>query len=185
MYLAIPFTLLLGSYVAAAPSIHHAQVSVKVTNMDAYDQVDASHSSEELLMNAGGRGLKSLPFNFTLSGRHATGPSLLFGIEDLNAPDGFGRGELGFRTEFALRNGKLINGNRALGYHAARIFPPWTALSSLKGELHSFPELIAIPQHAGGRPNFFLEFETSGKLRFGWLLLSYFFPFIHSMVRRR
>ncbi len=133
--------------------------------MDAYDQVDALHSSEELVMNAGGRGLKSLPFNFTLSGRHATGPgSLLFGIEHLNAPDGFGRGELGFRTEFALRNGKLINGNRALGYHAARIFPPWTALYSLKGERSSFPEIIAIPQHAGGRPNYFLEFESSGKL---------------------
>lgn len=144
--------------------------------MDSYDQVEAFHSSEEPVINNGGRGLKSLPFNFTLTGRHANGPgSLVFGIEHLNAADGFARGELGFRTEFAFRNGKLINGNRALGYHAARIFPPWTALSSLKGGVNAFPELIAVPQHAGGRPNYFIEFERPGKLAFDSLLLSYFF----------
>lgn len=132
--------------------------------MDAYDQADALHSSEELVMNDGGRGLNSLPFNFTLSARHANGPaSLSFGFENLDGADGFVRGELGFRTEFAFRDGKLINGNRALGYHVARIFPPWTSLWSLKGEVHSFLEFIAISRNSGGRPNHFLEFVRSGK----------------------
>lgn len=169
MYLAVPFTLLMGSYVAAAPSIQHAQISVEVSsNMDAYDQIDALHSSEEPVMINGERALKSLPFNFTLTGRHAHGPAALpFGIENSNAPDGFNRGELGFRTEFALRHGKLIVGNRALGYHVARIFPPWSALWSLKSEPRSFLELIAIPRQSGGRPVYFLELEGPGKLAFG------------------
>lgn len=168
MYLAIPFTLLLGSYVAAAPSIQHAQISVEVSsNMDAYDQVDALHSSEEPVMIDGERGLKSLPFNFTLTGRHASGSAVLpFGIQHLDARDGFARGELGFRTEFAFRHGKLIVGNRALGYHVARIFPPWTALWSLKSEPRSFLELVAIPRHSGGRPDYFLKVERTGKLAF-------------------
>ena len=60
MHLAKPSTFLMGSYVAAAPSILHAQTSAEVTNIDAYDQVDALHSSEELVMNNGGPGLRKI-----------------------------------------------------------------------------------------------------------------------------
>ena len=182
MRLAIPFTLLMGSYVAAAPSIQHAQISVEVTDVDAYDQVDALHASEELVINNGRPAFKSLPFNFTVRARQVYSPlSLPFGFKNLDAPSGFARGELGFRTEFAFRNGKLINGNRALGYHVARIFPPWTSLWSLKDDVQ-FLELVATSQHSGGRVNHFLELEKSGEFT---SIASILFFFIHSMVWRR
>lgn len=197
MHLAIlPFTLLLGSYVAATPSIKHAQISVDITNMDAHDKVDALHPSEDRLVmqDVGYYGFPNLEFNFTLNARFANGPaSLPFGFANLEGSDGFVRGQLGFRTEFAFRNGKLINGNRALGYHVARIFPPWTSLWSLKeGAVHSFPELIAIPQNSGrGKYNYFLEFVKSGKLlnsRFCFYLIFIFFLFFfihYKSLKRR
>lgn len=125
-------------------------------------------------------GLKSLPFNFILSARHVNGPAanLPFGFEKLDAPDGFGRGELGFSTVFAFRDGKLINGNRALCFHPVEIFPPWPSLWSLKEAGHgTFLELIAISQDLGGRPNYFIEFVSSGK----FISLASF-SFIHSGV---
>lgn len=61
MHLAIPFTLLMRSFVAAAPSI---QISVEVTHMDAQNQADAVHSSEELVIIRGGPGHRNMPFNF-------------------------------------------------------------------------------------------------------------------------
>ncbi len=133
MHLAIsPVTLLfLGSYVAAAPSIHHAQVSVGITNTDVQNPIDPLHSSEELVMSQLGSGSKSLRFNFTLSARAVKGSaSLPFGFDTLDAPDGFAKGKLGITTEFAFRNGSLIIGNRGLGYNIAKIFPPWTSLWS-------------------------------------------------------
>ena len=102
--------------------------------------------------------LKNLPFNFTLSGRHATGPgSLLFGIEHLNAPDGFGRGELGFGIEFALRNVKLINGNRALGYQAARIIPSINYVVLSKESCIHFPNSLPSLDNMRGKAKLFLR----------------------------
>ena len=165
MHLAIPFTLLMGSYVAAAPSIQHAQISVKITNMDVQNQVDTGHSLEELVKNQGGSGLKSLPFNFTLSARYAEAAvSLPFGFENLDGRDGLIRGELGFSTVFAFREGKLIYGNRALGPHLFEIFPPWTSLWTLKGENDStFFDLIVTSPDSRESPNYFFELARSGK----------------------
>lgn len=136
MHLAIPFTLLLGSCVAASPSIHHAQIKVEITDTDVQkNQVDALHSSEEPVMNQVGSGVKSLPYNFTLSARSLDGSrSLPFGFPS-SGGDGFIRGELGISTEFAFRGGRLITGDRALGYHLARNYPPWTSLWSLNGRI--------------------------------------------------
>lgn len=97
MHLAIPFTLLLGSYVAAALSIHHAQIRVDITNMDSQNHVDVLHSLEELVMNQIGLGLKSLSFNFTLSARSVKGSSSQpSGLAE--GSDDFTRGELGIST---------------------------------------------------------------------------------------
>lgn len=67
MHLAIP---LMGHFVAAAPSIQHAQISVEITNLDGQDQLDSLHSSEELVMNRTNQDdddlLENLAFNFTL-----------------------------------------------------------------------------------------------------------------------
>lgn len=110
----------MGSFVAATPSIQDAQISVEVTNMDAQG----------------------------LSAHHANGgycAKLPFGLEDLNV-DGFVRGELGFTTEFALQNGKLINGNSALGSHPKPIYPSWSSLWSLKTNQPIF-DLVAFLYH--------------------------------------
>lgn len=173
MHLPILFTLLLGSFVAAAPSAQHAQITVEVTNMDdaPQNQVDALHSSQELLVttnHVGRHGEKSLQFKFTLSVTYANGATpphatLPFGFRDLNS-DGFPRGELGFITVFELRDGKLITGdNRGLGYHPAAIAPPWTSLWSLKTKEDLTFDLVAISISAGGRIRHFLEFEKRGK----------------------
>lgn len=71
MHLAIHLTLLIGSFVVAAPSIQHAQISVEITSMDGQDQLDALHSSEGLVMNRTSQDddddlFENLPFNFTL-----------------------------------------------------------------------------------------------------------------------
>lgn len=174
MLLALPFTLLLGSYVAAAPSIHHAQIRVDITDINVQNHVDALHSSEELVMNQVGLGEKSLPFNFTLSARPVKGSaSLPFGFATLDATDGLIRGELGFSTEFAFRNGRLITGDRALSYHLAEIFPPWTSLWSLNKEVPGpFIELIAISQASEGKLTHFLVFERNGKFTSGASMLT-------------
>lgn len=124
MHLAILFPLLLGScsFVAAAPSAQHAQITVEVTNMDdapQNHQVDVLHSSQELPVTTNqdeDHYHKSLPFKFILRATNASGPiptppheRLPFGFRDLNV-DGFPRGELGFTTVFELRDGKLITG---------------------------------------------------------------------------
>lgn len=168
MHLAIPFTLLVGSYVAAAASIQHAQISVEITNGDAQDQVDFLHSSDELVMNHGGHNdRKNLPFNFTLSAHYAReGPNrkLDFGFKDLNI-HGFVKGELGFKTEFAFRNGKLINGNSALGNHPNYIFPPWTTLWPLSlTEPHVHYNLNIIPGPPGKVKHYFIESPNPGRL---------------------
>lgn len=164
MHLAILFAILMGSFVAAAPSVQHAQITVEVTNMDAQSQVDALHSSEELVMNNHWR-QKSLPFNFTLSARYANGAThatLSFGFRDLNV-DGFVKGELGFTTVFGLSGGKLINGNQALGYHPNFITPPWTSLWPLKTEDSPLFDLVAISKSTRGKKNHFLEFANPRK----------------------
>lgn len=180
MHLAIPFALLVGSLVAAAPSIQHAQISVEVTHTDAgQNQADAFHFSEELVMNQGPPGHKNLPFNFTLSARNASGSSharLPFGFENLQVGDGFIRAELGFATVFALRDGKLITGNRALGFHVARIWPPWVSLWSLNREPRQFFNLIAFSKSLGGRVHHFLEFVDSSKFGIGGFYSSTSYP---------
>lgn len=133
MHLARPFTLLMGSFVAAAPSIQPAQISVEITNMDAQDQVDALHSSEELVINCGDKdhpddpnwNAENLSCNFTLAVQSVDGVQygdLTFGFEDSHS-DPSVRGEIGFATEFAFRNGTLINGNKALGGHPTHVNP--------------------------------------------------------------
>ena len=182
MHLAIPFTVLLGSFVAAAPSIQHAQISMEVTNTDAQDQVDVLHSSDELVMNHGGHSdHKNLHFNFTLSAHYphphgGHGAKLPFGFKDLHI-HGFVRGELGFKTEFAFRHGKLINGNRALGNHPNYIFPPWTTLWPLNvGEPHVLYELNAVSDLSG--KHHFIKFADPGRLT---SVASILILFIHSI----
>ena len=134
MYLAIPLILLLGPFAAAAPSFQHAQISVDVTHTNVQNQADALHSSlGKPVMNEDEPPFSSLPFNFTLNARNVHGALrwLPVGFADLTLPDGLARAELGYETEFALRDGKLINGNRALQYHVAKVFPPWLSLWSL------------------------------------------------------
>lgn len=114
MHLAMNLTLLVGSFVVAAPSIQHAQISVEITSMDGQDQLDALHSSEGLVMNRTSQDddddlLENLPFKFTLgvqyvNRRGGQDKDLHFGIDDSKA-DTFVRGELGFATEFAFLDG--------------------------------------------------------------------------------
>lgn len=185
MHLTTAIALLIGSLAAAAPSIQHAQISVEVTHTDAQNHADVVHSSVGTGTNNDDFGLKDLPFNFTLSARYANGgrSSLPFGFADLNAPDGFARGELGFSTVFAFRGGKLINGNRALGGHVQKIFPGWTSLWSLEREGHRpWFDLIAIPQPSTLKPRYYLEFERSGE---STLVSSILIRFIHFNFRGR
>lgn len=185
MHLTTAIVLLIGSLAAAAPSIQHAQISVEVIHTDAQNHADVVHSSVGTGTNNDGFGLKYLPFNFTLSARYANGgpTSLPFGFENLDVgSDGFVRGELGFPTVFAFREGKLINGNRALGGHVHRIFPGWTSLWSLERAVHRpWFELIAIPQPSTLKPRYYLEFERSGK---STLVSSTLIRFIHFNFRR-
>lgn len=185
MHLTTAIALFIGSLAAAAPSTQHAQISVELTHTDAQNHADVVHSSVGTGTNNDAFGLKDLPFNFTLRTRYANGglTSLPFGFEDLNVNDGFIRGELGFPTVFAFREGKLITGNRALGGHVARIFPGWTSLWSFKRE-GSPPgfDLIAIPQPSTLKPRYYLEFESSGKLS---LVSSILICFIHFNFRGR
>lgn len=193
MHLAIPFTLLMGYFVAAAPSIQHAQISVEITNMDAQDQVDALHSSEELVMNYADQDHpddpdwdpENLPFNFTLGVQYVDGSQyggqyedLSFGFEDLQA-DPSVWGKIGFRTEFAFRNGALINGNKALGSHPTHVNPGWTSLWPLKKENeHKIFFLLAWSKNLRGKRHYSLEFSTSGK---SLSVASISIVFIHSI----
>lgn len=85
--------------------------------------------------------------------------------------DGFNRGELGYETEFALLNGKLRNGNRALAWHVAKILPPWTSLWSFhEDDLHKYFDFVAVPHLSGEKEHYFLEFISTRKFDFGGLL---------------
>ena len=166
----------MGSFVAAAPSIQHAQISVEITNMDAQDQVDALHSSEELVMNGADNpddpdlDPENRPFNFTLGVQYfnrgqdgGLDHHLSFGFEDLKG-DTFGRGEIGFPTEWAFRNGKLINGNKALGIHPNHANPGWTSLWPLEEEnSKKIFDLLVWSIQIRGKLHYALQFGTSGK----------------------
>lgn len=177
MHLATLFTLVLGSFVAAAPSTQHAQITVEISNTDdaPQNQLDALHpSSQELPVTTtasnqgGGPYETTLPFKFILRATHAkiTNPpsaTLPFGFRDLKA-GGWPKGELGFTTVFELRNGKLLtSGNRGLGYHPHAIYPPWTSVHRLDPEVFSGFDLVAFSIFAGGRIRHFLQFEKQGK----------------------
>lgn len=168
MHLAIPITLLIGSFAAAAPSFQHAQISVEVTHTDSEIQADALYSLGKQVINDDGPRLSNLPFNFTLIAHIALGiqkSKLPFGFADLTIRDGFNRGELGYETEFALLNGKLRNGNRALAWHVAKILPPWTSLWSFnEEELHKYFDFVAAPHLSGEKKHYFLEFISTRKL---------------------
>lgn len=190
MHLAITFTpfLLIGSFVlivAAAPSIHHQQqqqqvqihVDVVITHSDAQNQADTLHFSEKLVMNGGRRSgnnnnnKSSLPFNFTLfAHHHPNGPaSLSFGFENLDGRDGLIEAELGFTTVFALRDGKLITGNRALGYNLVEVWPPRVSLWTLNrgAESNLLPDFVAFPKSTSeGKLYYDIEFLNSGKFFF-------------------
>lgn len=185
MHLTTVIVLFIGSLVAAAPSIQHGKISVEVIHTDAENHADVVHSSVGTGTNNDGFGLKYLPFNFTLSARYANGrpTSLPFGFENWGGNDGFVRGELGFPTVFEFRDGKLINGNRALGGHPHTIFPGWTSLWSLKREVHRpWFDLIAIPQLSTLKPRYYLEFERSGK---STIVSTFLIRFIHFNFRGR
>lgn len=171
MHLAVPFILLMGSFVGAALSIQQAQLSIEVKNIDTKDKFDVLRSSQELVMDHDRNyDRKTLRFKFTILaysfyGAHGGQPGgQHLGFEDLNV-HGFVRGELGFTTDFALRNGKLINGNRALGNHPSYIYPPWTTLWPLNlKEPHIFHDLVAVSKSAGNKQVYDLELANSGKL---------------------
>lgn len=91
---------------------------------------------------------------------------LPFAFADLTLADGIARGELGYDTEFALRDGKLINGNRALAYHEAKILPPWTSLWSFD-KPHRYFDLAAFPNPLENGELYVLEFAASRKLTLG------------------
>lgn len=188
MHLVIPFTLLIGSILAAAASIQHTQISVEITNTDAQDHVDARHSSEpKLVMKPADQDYpENLSFNFTLGvqyvhrgqdGGQNKNPS--FGFKDLEGDNVVVRGEIGFATEFAFRNGKLINGNKALGTHPSHISPGWTSLFPLKGDKPDTDvfDLLVWPQKLDGKEKYVLEFANTGKLTSLASILTLFIPF--------
>lgn len=168
MRLTIPFAFLMGSFAAAASSFQHPQINVEATHSDSKNQADTLYSSGKQVINEDGPRLSNLPFNFTLIAHIALGihkSKLPFGFVDLTMKDGFNRGELGYETEFALLNGKLRNGNRALAWHVAKILPPWTSLWSFNEEdLHKYFDFVAVPHLSGEKEHYFLEFISSGKL---------------------
>lgn len=173
MHLAIvSFTLLLGYYAAASPSIYHAQIQVKIKDMDFQEnQVDV-HLSEELAKNHQTvHVLNTPPYNFTISACSFDGIyALPFGFPRLGS-DGSIRGELGSITEFTLREGRWITGNRGLGYNSARVYPPWTSLWSLDKEYEiSLFKLTAIPQdYNEDLTRFSLEFQINCQfIFFSW-----------------
>lgn len=180
MHLAIPFALLMGSLAAAAPSFQHGQINVEATHSGSNNQADALYSSAKQVINDddddddGPPRLSNLPFNFTLIAHLALGihkSKLPFGFADLSMKDGFNRGELGYETEFALLNGKLRNGNRALAWHVAKILPPWTSLWSFnKDDPHKYFDFVAAPHLLGETKHYFLEFISTRKFDFspGW-----------------
>lgn len=167
MHLTIPFTLLMGSFVAAAPSFQHAQINVEVARSGSKTQADDLYFSGKQAINDDGPRHSNLPFNFTLIAHIALGihkSKLSFGFADLTMKDGFNRGELGYETEFALLNGKLRNGNRALAWHVAKILPPWTSLWSFnEEELHKYFDFVAVPHLSGEKDHYFLEFLSTRK----------------------
>ena len=109
---------------------------------------------------------ENLSFNFTLGVQYANrgqDKDLSFGFEDLKG-DTFVRGEIGFATEFAFRNGNLINGNKALGIHPNHANPGWTSLWPLKKEgSDKIFDLLVWSKHLRGKLHYSLEFTTSGK----------------------
>lgn len=165
MYLAIPLILLLGPFAAAAPSFQHTQTSVDVTHTNVQNQADTLYSSSgKLVMNEDEHPLSSLPFNFTLNARSVHGALrwLPVGFADLTLPDGLARAELGYETEFALRDGKLINGNRALQYHIAKVLPPWLSLWSLD-KPRQYLIFAAFPNPLEGGEQYVLKFTAGRK----------------------
>lgn len=169
MHLAIPFTLLIGSFAAAAPSFQHAQINLEATHSGFKNQADTLYSlGNTQAINDDVPRLSNLPFNFTLVAHIALGihkSKLPFGFADLSMKDGFNRGELGYETEFALLNGKLRNGNRALAWHVAKILPPWTSLWTFnEEELHKYFDFVAVPHLSGEKEHYFLEFISTRKL---------------------
>lgn len=116
--------------------------------------------------------LSNLPFNFTLIAHLALGiqkSKLPFGFADLTEKDGFNRGELGYETEFALLDGKLRNGNRALAWHVAKILPPWTSLWSFhEDDPHKYFDFVAVSHLSGEKEHLFLEFASTCEFDLRW-----------------
>lgn len=74
MHLAIPFTLVMGSFAAAAPSFQHAQIKVEATHSGSKNQAEALYSSgKQVITDDDGPRLSNLPFNFTLIAHIALG----------------------------------------------------------------------------------------------------------------
>lgn len=163
MRLALPVTLFVGTFAAAAPSFQYTQISVDVAHPHVQNQADALHSSGKPVMNKDEPYHSSLPYNFTLIARNVHGRRLPFGFADLTLADGFARAELGYDTEFALRDEKLINGNRALEYHVAKVFPPWLSLWSLDLP-HKYLDFAAFPNPLEGGGKYVLKLPAGRKL---------------------
>lgn len=117
------------------------------------------------MMNEDEPRFSSLPFNFTLNARNVHGALrwLPVGFEDLTLADGLARAELGYSTEFALRDGKLINGNRAIQYHRAKVFPPWLSLWSLD-KPRQYLIFAAFPNPLEGGEEYVLKLTAGRKL---------------------
>lgn len=188
MYVAIPITLIFGSFAAAAatPSFQHGRIRVDcvthTTNLqNQANNLPSSQSGIQLQQPVMSTEddetpLSSLPFNFTLFARNLNGtaavattttttlPGLPVGFADLTLADGHARAELGYETEFALRDGKLINGNRGLEYHIAKVFPPWLSLWSFD-KRHTYLTFAAYPNpvEEAGREHYLLKLTASRK----------------------
>lgn len=190
MYVAIPLTLIFGSFAAAAatPSFQHGRVRVdgvkhttnfqnQANNLPSSQSGDVKLCEQPVMITEDDElPLSSLPFNFTLFARSVNGaaaaatktttlPGLPVGFADLTLADGHARVELGYETEFALRDGKLINGNRGLEYHIAKVFPPWLSLWSFD-KRHTYLTFAAYPypvEEGGGRDQYLLKLTASRK----------------------
>ncbi len=163
------------------PSFQPARISVDgVTHTNLQNQANNLPSSQSgiklkqpVMSEDDEPPLSSLSFNFTLFARNvngaaaaaaATPPGLPVGFADLTLADGHARAELGYETEFALRDGKLINGNRGLEYHVAKVFPPWLSLWSFD-KRHTYLTFAAYPNpvEEGGREHYLLKLTASRK----------------------
>lgn len=178
-YLAIPLTVIFGSFAAAAaaPSFQHGRISVDVTHTNVQDQADkynlpCSSGKKAVIISEDEPRLSSLPFNFTLFARNLQGTETLpgglpVGFADLTLADGHARLELGYETEFALRDGKLINGNRGIEYHVAKVLPPWLSLWSFD-KRHTYLQFAAYPNPLEeGGDQYLLKLTATRKLTYG------------------